>query len=238
MTPNAGFGANCAIESAACLANVFDKLIHQTQDDDLPTYSEIQRIFAEYQQLRMGRVKAAYETSYFFTRFQALDNKLLEIIYTRITPMLGEDFEINALTNIVLGGSALTFVDYKGREGTVPWGGWDLLANMKANHLPIMSTKACLLRYIALATAGSWLVRDLASATGFMDREPLHLKNPFLHASIFYISRMFEFSQRRSTDSTLHTWSSLGAFGNLLAIGTVITVESFRGSSADPWNIL
>lgn len=212
MTPNAGFGANCAIESAACLANVLDELMHQTHDGQLPACSDIQRVFGEYQRSRIGRVKAACITSYFFTRLQALDNKVFEILYTRINPMLGEDFEINILTNIVLGGSPLNFVKFKGKEGTVPWAGWEISANTNANQVPILSATILLLSHITPTVAGFWLIQCLEFASGS--------------------------SQIRGMDSSLHPWLSLGPFGNLLAVGTVIAAESFRGSSINAWNVL
>jgi hypothetical protein len=206
MTPNAGFGANCAIESAACLANVLDMLMHQKRDDHPPAYSNIQKAFGEYQNSRIGRVKAAFETSYFFTRFQALDSTLYKILYTQISPVLGEDFEINALTNIVIGGSPLTFIDYKGKEGTVPWGGWNLSANTNASQSPRLRTITLLLYYIALAVAGCWLTQHLALTSGS--------------------------NQRLCIDSTLQPWLTFGAFGNLLAISTVMVAESLRGLGA------
>jgi hypothetical protein len=212
MTPNAGLGANCAIESAACLANVLEKLMHQKHGSSPPAYSDIQMAFGEYEKSRYGRVKTAYETSYLFTRLQALDNKLYKFLYTQISPVLGEDFEINALTNIVIGGPPLTFYNYKGKKGLVPWEGWNLSASSNASQSPVLRTINWLLYHMAPAISGCWLTQHLVLASGS--------------------------NQSRGMDSVLYPGQCIGAFGNLLAIGTVMAVETFRGSVGNTWSIL
>ena len=96
--------------------------------------------------------------------------------------------------------------------GTVPWEGWNFPANTNASESSILPTITWLLCHIAPAVAGRWLSQHLALASGS--------------------------NQRTTMDSMLHSWRSLGAFGNLLAIGTVMAVENFRGSGVNMWNVL
>lgn len=53
-----------------------------------------------------------------------MDNKLFELIQTRISPILGENFELNMVSRFVLSGPFLEHIDYKGKSGTLPWERW------------------------------------------------------------------------------------------------------------------
>ncbi|KAH0336412.1 FAD/NAD(P)-binding domain-containing protein, partial [Aureobasidium melanogenum] len=71
MTPNAGFGGNAAIESAAALANSIKKL-SDISDGQRPTEQQIIHSLQSYQKGREIRAMAAIEASNFLTGVHAL----------------------------------------------------------------------------------------------------------------------------------------------------------------------
>ncbi|OGE54989.1 hypothetical protein PENARI_c005G00511 [Penicillium arizonense] len=125
VTPNAGHGGNTAIESATVLANLLYEAKKSTKFGSLqPSYNQVTEVLQHYQDARNERVMKAYTMSSMATRFQATQNILWKIVGTSIMPLFGEEAEVNASTELLLGGPPLKFIPYKGRQGSIPWDGW------------------------------------------------------------------------------------------------------------------
>ncbi|KAF2494655.1 FAD/NAD(P)-binding domain-containing protein, partial [Lophium mytilinum] len=126
VTPNAGHGGNTAIESATVLANLLYEAKMGTRKGASLSHEGLLAIFQEYQASREVRVANACQKSSAATRLQAMDNLLWKSGALQIVPMLGEDMEVNAASSLIMGGEPLKFVAYKGKQGSIPWDGWDL----------------------------------------------------------------------------------------------------------------
>ncbi|KEQ58673.1 FAD/NAD(P)-binding domain-containing protein [Aureobasidium melanogenum CBS 110374] len=92
MTPNAGFGGNAAIESAAALANSIKKL-SDISDGQRPTEQQIIHSLQSYQKGRGIRATAAIEASTFLTGVHALATWAHALFVRYGLSILGDFFE-------------------------------------------------------------------------------------------------------------------------------------------------
>ncbi|KAG9857937.1 FAD/NAD(P)-binding domain-containing protein, partial [Aureobasidium melanogenum] len=93
MTPNAGFGGNSAIESAAALANSIKKLSDKA-NGQRPTEQQVIDCLHNYQKSREVRAAAAIDISNFLTHVQALAT-WAHVLFARYgLRILGDFFEI------------------------------------------------------------------------------------------------------------------------------------------------
>ncbi|KAI4724917.1 FAD/NAD(P)-binding domain-containing protein [Aureobasidium sp. EXF-10728] len=121
MTPNAGFGGNAAIESAAALANSIKKLLDKSNGQH-PTQEQIVACLQDYQKSREIRAAAAIETSNFLTHVQALAT-WGHAIFARYGLNVMGDFLENLTSDISVGA---TMIDYlpapeASLSGTMPF---------------------------------------------------------------------------------------------------------------------
>ncbi|KAH0365965.1 FAD/NAD(P)-binding domain-containing protein, partial [Aureobasidium melanogenum] len=107
MTPNAGFGGNSAIESAAALANSIKKLSDKSNGQH-PSEQKIIECLQNYQKSREIRAAAAIEASNLLTHVQALATWAHYLFAHYGLPILGDFFE-NLQTDISIGA---TLIDY------------------------------------------------------------------------------------------------------------------------------
>ncbi|KAL3474475.1 hypothetical protein BJX99DRAFT_271659 [Aspergillus californicus] len=124
VTPNAGHGGNTAIESAVTLANLLYDATNSRGGASSLSYDEALAVFEQYQNTRNERVAKACAMSAMGTRLQAMDNFIWKFLGLNIMPLFGEETEVSASSELLLGGESLKFVAYKGRAGTIPWEGW------------------------------------------------------------------------------------------------------------------
>lgn len=92
MTPNAGFGGNAAIESAAAIANSIKKLSDNI-DRQRPTEQQIIDSLQDYQKGRENRATAAIEASTFLTGVHALATWAHALFVRYGLSILGDFFE-------------------------------------------------------------------------------------------------------------------------------------------------
>ncbi|KAK5999341.1 hypothetical protein QM012_005559 [Aureobasidium pullulans] len=92
MTPNAGFGGNSAIESAAALANSIKKLSDRS-NNQRPSEKQIIECLQNYQKSREVRAAAAIETSSLLTHVQALATWTHSLFAHYGLRILGDFFE-------------------------------------------------------------------------------------------------------------------------------------------------
>ncbi|KAL3452581.1 hypothetical protein BJX65DRAFT_293076 [Aspergillus insuetus] len=79
MTPNFGQGANTAIEDAATLASLLQRLVSKTSFQK-PSLAQIRNTLKEYQDARYPRVRRLYNDSSTICRFHARDNIVYRLI--------------------------------------------------------------------------------------------------------------------------------------------------------------
>ena len=224
MTPTAGQGGNTAIESVAVLAN----LLHNAKSRESPLdYDGACKMFQKYHESRIGRVLDIAESSGAMTRIQALDTPFWEFM-ARLVPVLGEEWEINSTSDLLCKSEALHFVKYKGREGTIPWGGWNLEEYLdERNNVRLRITRY--LRNMIFLVIG-WNIVGQAikfqSVPFFLTRGSLllHGKEQDAERSMFYLRQpVIQYTAQESSP-----WPSFVAGMNMLPIGVITTIESYR----------
>ncbi|THV96163.1 FAD/NAD(P)-binding domain-containing protein, partial [Aureobasidium pullulans] len=108
MTPNAGFGGNAAMESAAALANSIKKLADQIKQGR-PTEDQIVACLQGYQKNREVRAKAAIDASNLLTRVQALAT-WGHILFAKYGLTILGDFLENLGSNMAVGATLLDYL--------------------------------------------------------------------------------------------------------------------------------
>jgi FAD dependent monooxygenase len=233
VTPNAGHGGNTAIESVAVLANLlYDVKIGTEGSLD---YTGLQDILKRYRRNRKDRVDYASGASSAATRIQARANLGWKAVAS-LLPLLGEDFEVNASSDLIMGGEALKFIDDKGKEGNIPWDGWT--ADDIDDDLKTSSTSQ-IVRNLAIPVAVTvWFIRQIqlmpgptlstsVSTHGFDSSEII---NFFLG---FNVSKTFAVPSAALADEIPpKLWPTFFACMNLLPIGAIIAIEGCRSNNA------
>ncbi|THW83394.1 FAD/NAD(P)-binding domain-containing protein [Aureobasidium pullulans] len=108
MTPNAGFGGNAAMESAAALANSIKKLADQIKEGR-PTEAQIVACLQGYQKNREIRAKAAIDASNLLTRVQALAT-WGHVLFAKYGLTILGDFLENLGSNMAVGATLLDYL--------------------------------------------------------------------------------------------------------------------------------
>lgn len=142
MTPNAGQGGNTAIESAALLTNLLYRARAEKRGAPF-TSEDFIKTFAEYQLRQKPRADTMFEASTLLTRLQTHENGPLKFLATYGLPILGDSFQINIASSLVLGGVKLDFLDKPLRNGKIPWGGWSPWAAAVYDSVLVREAKYC-----------------------------------------------------------------------------------------------
>jgi hypothetical protein len=162
MTPNAGQGGNTAIESAALLTN----LLYYTRAEKhgAPfTTDDFTKIFAEYQMRQKPRAETMFEASTLLTRLQTHENGPLGFLATYGLPILGDSFQINIASGLVLGGVKLDFLDKPLKNGKIPWEGWSPWAVAVYDSVLVREVKHCgylLVSCYTIRRLAAWAARN------------------------------------------------------------------------------
>ncbi|CDM28240.1 hypothetical protein DTO013E5_3852 [Penicillium roqueforti] len=89
ITPNIGQGANMAIEDAAALANLLQRL-RKGSGSWPPTDGQVEALLNQYRNIRHGRVKSVYKSSRFLVRLHARDSLLKTLLGRYCVPYAGD----------------------------------------------------------------------------------------------------------------------------------------------------
>lgn len=122
MTPNVGLGLNSGWQSAAILTNGLRTLLQTTPE---PTTSDLNKVFQEYQGIRMKNASDMSSLSGLYTRVVAWDNALWKLADQYICPYIGGDCALLDLLVVPLvskQGNTLNFLsenDFK--TGKTAW---------------------------------------------------------------------------------------------------------------------
>ncbi|PTD06396.1 FAD-dependent monooxygenase ausM [Fusarium culmorum] len=223
VTPNAGQGGNSAIESAAVLVNLLHKAKTSHGNLENLNTAEITNLFQKYHANRKIRVKEMSQTSAFLTRLHAQDNRMLKVVGRHVFPFLGDDFDLNAVSNYIIGGPTLDFIQVKTKPALIPWEGWTLPDSLTARGNGVRSTLATLFVlavFSRLLSTKMIAQRDLQpllstvpnanSLSGLRGIQP-----PAVVLSIFGLG-------------TTRLWATLAILLNTLSMASIIASESFR----------
>jgi FAD dependent monooxygenase len=108
MTPNIGQGANTAIEDAAVLASLINRVVCSTGSLQ-PTEDRIEAMLREYNGLRYERTKDTYERSRFGARFHTRDNWLKALVGRYAFQYVGGLIE-KRITKSLAGGDMIEYL--------------------------------------------------------------------------------------------------------------------------------
>ncbi|OQE24183.1 hypothetical protein PENFLA_c010G06962 [Penicillium flavigenum] len=89
MTPNIGQGANMAIEDAASLVNLLERL-RKGLGTWPPTDGQVKTLLKQYRSIRHGRVNSVYKSSRVLVRLHARDGLLKTLIGRYFVPYAGD----------------------------------------------------------------------------------------------------------------------------------------------------
>jgi len=124
MMPNAGFGFNSAVISAAALTNGLRRLVLEKGDSADISTEDLTTVFAEYERIRKPDAKKFVDVSAAYARSVAWDNLLFRIIDRYIGPYIRMDIILlkGLMSPLVREGLVLDFLEEKDfREGSVKW---------------------------------------------------------------------------------------------------------------------
>lgn len=109
MTPNIGQGANTAMEDAAILASLLNRMLNSSSNPSPPKSRDIRGILEEFQALRYKRVKDVCSRSWFGARLHTRDDFLKAFIGRYIFPYVSGNL-VTARTSVAIAGGQL--IDY------------------------------------------------------------------------------------------------------------------------------
>ncbi|KIL83912.1 hypothetical protein FAVG1_12889 [Fusarium avenaceum] len=223
VTPNAGQGGNSAIESAAVLVNLFHEAKTSHGNLENLNTAEITHLFQKYHANRRIPVKEMSQTSAFLTRLHAQDDRMLKVVGRHVFPFLRDDFDLNAVSNYVIGGPTLDFVQVKTKPALIPWEGWTLPDSLTARGNGVRSTLATLFVltvFSRLLSTKMMVERDLQPLSSTRPNAdslsgPRGIQPPAVVLSLFGLG-------------TTRLWVTLAILLNTLSMGGIIASESFR----------
>lgn len=120
MTPNAGFGGNCAIESAAALANSIKSMLDSSATR--PSIDVVKRYLKDYEKSQWQRVSAIMKVANSVTRLQALKGFKERLTVFCIMPNAG-DILLDMHGDMLIAATKLDYLPLPERSfaGTMPF---------------------------------------------------------------------------------------------------------------------
>jgi FAD dependent monooxygenase len=229
VTPNAGHGGNTAIESAAVLANLLYEAKMGTTKGFSLSHEGLLNVFREYQDSRLVRSNNAVNKSSMATRLQAMDNILWKTGALRIIPMLGESMEVNAASALIMGGEPLKFVEYKGKQGSIPWEGWEVAELGDVEKRSFFDSILGYSVYVALPLLLVWYIQQ--SSTWSSTEVPMNsnLDGSMANGTI-QAGMPPRYDSEFLSKNVANTWSLFSACLEIIAIGLMMAVEGARAN--------
>lgn len=192
MTPNAGLGANTALESLAVLTNTLTTLLKttnaKTKTDGkplCPSLQDIESAFATYQSTRIPRVRETLRLADDMTRAHGWDSLLLKLMCLYIVPYLPERALADKIGKLISGAPRLDFLAWEGFEvgGRMKWEDADASAGEQGGLLGLCvrrrrSTKpwtAELFVAVGVLVAGIMLAYVLRARRTFWQSSDAHV---------------------------------------------------------------
>lgn len=236
VTPNAGFGGNTAIESAAVLSNLLSQAIN-TNKGTLPlAENEISAIFKQYHQIRVSKVSQACTLSAIMTRIEAMDNWLYRMAAVRVLPSLGEEKFFMLEAEMLLGADRINFIPDKTQPSIIPWQGWTV-EQLAADHkITWVSSQKIVLIIALVAVLFMWMSHHSNKGSGIPN---LHSSAPPTADSRRTNGSLFSFMKHTSADTLClepFSWGAwmglLSVFNSIMPLGMIISTELLRIGNA------
>lgn len=114
MTPNIGQGANTAIEDAAVLASLINRLVN-VDGVCQPSVACMDKLLQEYKSIRYERVRSTCERAKFGARFHTRDSWLKGLVGRYVYPHVSSLIETRAC-KILAGGNVIDFLPMPDRS--------------------------------------------------------------------------------------------------------------------------
>lgn len=148
---------------------------------------------------------------------------MLKVVGRHVFPFLRDDFDLNAVSNYVIGGPTLDFVQVKTKPALIPWEGWTLPDSLTARGNGVRSTLATLFVltvFSRLLSTKMMVERDLQPLSSTRPNAdslsgPSGIQPPAVVLSLFGLG-------------TTRLWATLTILLNTLSMGGIIASESFR----------
>ncbi|KAK4450297.1 hypothetical protein QBC34DRAFT_403224 [Podospora aff. communis PSN243] len=124
MMPNAGFGFNSAVISAAALTNGLRRLVLDKSDSAGIRTDELTQVFATYEKIRKPDARKFVDVSAAYARAVAWDNFVFRFVDRYIGPYIRMDIILlkGLMSPLVRQGLVLDFLEEKDfKEGNVKW---------------------------------------------------------------------------------------------------------------------
>ncbi|KAJ5853965.1 hypothetical protein N7534_006508 [Penicillium rubens] len=150
MTPNIGQGANMAIEDAASLANLLQRL-RKGLDIWPPTNGQVKILLEQYRSIRYGRVNSVYKSSRILARLHARDGLLKTLIGRYYVPYAG-DLPAYVGSKSIADGVMCDFLPPPKRSGD----GWERYRTEDSNSGWVLQAIFCVLVFAMLFTYIDW----------------------------------------------------------------------------------
>jgi len=232
FTQNAGYGGQTAVESAAQLANLLYDAT-QAKGQNTLELAEITEIFKKYRIARKVRVDNAFHASGLVTRMHATENSLLGVAGRHILPFLGEAFEVNGASSFMIGGPSLKFVEKKGKTGVIPWEGWDPDTIIPHSRTTFYSMAKGMLPLVALALWSLWNFWTYSQVWNPWVKFPsmdvnYTSTNLASQSGTTLVNGMSAAEAYQKMSQDLNVWTLINWCMNILPVGCIIAIESFR----------
>ncbi|KAJ5711131.1 monooxygenase [Penicillium malachiteum] len=163
MTPNAGYGGNSAIESAASLTNYLGQLLERNPSPETADIDTCLKNWQAHRQLRLAKV---WKSSHALTRLEACETFKDRIISLHLLRFL-KNTMINRASAIIVGAERVESLPLPARSlrATVPYvNGAEIISHPPAWKLSLK----CLPLLACLSMAGVTMIPSAASFKQFM----------------------------------------------------------------------
>ncbi|KAK7757299.1 hypothetical protein SLS62_000849 [Diatrype stigma] len=120
VTPNSALGGNTAMEDAVVIANALHGAL-AAHPSKKPTDVEIRDAMQQYQDSRIGRVRAIVKAGGDLTRLQAYDGWKFYMTQRWLTPLIGLDRLAMNIAVLCAGAPKLSYVQFDEQRGRLGW---------------------------------------------------------------------------------------------------------------------
>ncbi|KAJ1337160.1 FAD dependent monooxygenase [Microdochium nivale] len=121
VTPNIALGGNSGMESMALLTNLLHRTLSAHPNSAKPTRATLTKVFQEYQDRRIPRMRKIVEFSNLITRVQAWDGFAMKATALYVLPYQSRTALGQQIGEVICDAEKLDFVPIKPRPGRIAW---------------------------------------------------------------------------------------------------------------------
>lgn len=238
MTPNLGQGGNCAIESAAALANQLHKLVNEHQNYR-PTTDELSTYLRAYQKSHQDRINVINFVSGIVTRLQARDGFMHKLMSKYVYKVV-DDNGFNLNSDMLVAAAKIDYLPLPERSigGWMPFDG-NLGVTKKPNQARRMLVASPFLVLFGVAVSVIWTAEYFNGTREFLRQDygnggvsaakDSYLGVPWADALLKQlVDRSSSHVFRLMNMQKLQLISNMG---ELIPIHTIWTIEAWRSGN-------